>query len=128
MVEVRNTSPRDIYVSGVAGFEAGATEDIPRRHAEYLDENRDHFEIVDEGYSAGSDGDVDEADEDGDGTAEDEDGADETFDADEWLDADYTERADRVRGGEVDEHLDQIIDEETSTTVVEAAEERKDEL
>jgi len=56
-----------------------------------------------------------------------EDGADEAFDVDEWLEAGYEERAERVRSGEVDEHLDEIVEAERSNTVRGAAEERRDE-
>jgi len=67
----------------------------------------------------------------GDGDEEDdivEDGANEVFDANEWLDADYEERAERVRSGEVDEHLSEIMSVETSNTVVEAVGDRREEL
>jgi len=45
-----------------------------------------------------------------------------------WLDGDYTERADAVADGRVDAHLDAIEDAETSETVIEAVEERREEL
>ncbi|WP_277540222.1 hypothetical protein [Haloarcula laminariae] len=50
------------------------------------------------------------------------------FDADAWLDQDYQQRADRVREGGVDEHLDTIDDIETSDTVRDAIGERRAEL
>jgi len=54
------------------------------------------------------------------GQAEDTD----EFDAEEWLDQDYEDRLATVEAGEVDVHLETIVDVETSTNVEEAAEER----
>ncbi|WP_323192412.1 hypothetical protein [Halostella sp. PRR32] len=63
------------------------------------------------------------------GTGTDETDADaEAFDADEWLDQDYGTRADRVEAGDVDEHLDEIAEVETSDTVSDAIGVRRAEL
>ena len=50
------------------------------------------------------------------------------FDAEEWLDVQFETRAEAVRDGDVDEHLDAIEECERSDTVVEAVEERREEL
>jgi hypothetical protein len=73
---------------------------------------------------------LDEEDGDEDGsTDEGEESEDaDSFDVDEWLEADYEERAQLVRDGEVDGHLDEIVEAETSDTVIGAAEERRAEL
>ena len=52
----------------------------------------------------------------------------ETFDTGRWLDEDYEDRAEAVRNGDVDGHLETIVGAETSETVVEAVNERRDEL
>jgi hypothetical protein len=123
MPVVRNSSGRSVYVRNVGDFDPGEEKEVEERYAEYLDENRDDFEVVEEeGEGGGGD------DGDGSGDEEDEDGADEAFDADEWLDQDYRGRAERVREGEVDEVLDLVADEETSDTVIEAVEERRNEI
>lgn len=56
--------------------------------------------------------------------------SDETvqWNEDDWMDLPYGDRADAVREGRVDDHLDDIADVETSSTVTDAVEERKDEL
>lgn len=46
----------------------------------------------------------------------------------EWLDADYEQRADAVLSGGVDPYLGEIEDVETSSTVEEAVEERREAL
>lgn len=60
------------------------------------------------------------------------DDADETeadaFDADAWLEQDYRTRADRVGAGDFDEHLATIREVETSATVMDAVDERLEEL
>jgi hypothetical protein len=50
------------------------------------------------------------------------------FDAAAWLEADYRKRAERVRSGAVDAHLDAIDAAETSQTVAEAVAERRAEM
>lgn len=47
---------------------------------------------------------------------------------DDWLDIGYTQRADDVRAGRVDDYLDDIEEVETSQTVTDAVEQRRDEL
>jgi len=46
----------------------------------------------------------------------------------DWLDADYQDRADSVRAGDVDAYLGDIEACETSKTVIDAVEDRRDEL
>jgi hypothetical protein len=46
----------------------------------------------------------------------------------DWLDADYQDRAESVRAGDVDAHLDDIEACETSKTVIDAVEDRRDDL
>ena len=117
MPVVRNNSGRSVYVRNVGDFDAGEEKEVEERYAEYLRDNRDDFEVVEEDGGSG--------DNEG-GGEESETGY--LFDLDEWLDQDYRERADRVRDGDVDEVLDLIADEETSDTVVEAVEERRNEI
>jgi len=122
MPVARNNSGRSVYVRNVGDFDPGEEKEVEERYAEYLRDNRDDFEVVEEGD------DRDGADEGEDGDDDEEDGDGETgylFDIDEWLDQDYRERAERVRSGEVDEVLGLIADEETSDTVIEAVEERR---
>jgi hypothetical protein len=72
-----------------------------------------------------------EAIEDGDdGTTEDGDGESDDIEWSEeaWLEGDYSERAEAVADGRVDDHLDDIEDCETSDTVIEAVEDRRAEL
>jgi hypothetical protein len=54
--------------------------------------------------------------------------ADGEFDVEEWLEADYDDRAARVEAGEVDEHLEAIAEAETSDTVLDAIGVRRAEL
>jgi len=75
----------------------------------------------------------DEADDGADDGADDE--ASENDDSDDiewteeaWLQGNYTERAEAVADGRVDEQLDAIEDVETSENVIEAVEQRRDEL
>ncbi|MFW6435002.1 MAG: hypothetical protein ACOCY1_01335 [Halovenus sp.] len=98
-------------------YSRGDRAEVDEDLAEYLTEERGDFEIVD------ADSDSDEE------TSTDSDDADaEEFDVDEWLDDDYEDRADAVRAGEVDEHLDEIDEAETSGTVRDAIGERRAEL
>lgn len=50
------------------------------------------------------------------------------FDAEEWLSVSYQERAELVRNGEADEYLASIEEAETSETVEDAVDERREEL
>jgi hypothetical protein len=68
----------------------------------------------------------DDGDGDGDDTAAESDDIEWSEEA--WLEGDYSERADAVADGRVDDHLDDIEDCETSDNVIEAIEERRDEL
>lgn len=62
------------------------------------------------------------ADEDAEGTSN------EDWNEDDWLDRDYQDRASAVRDGEVDAHLDAVEACETSATVEDAVEDRREEL
>lgn len=53
---------------------------------------------------------------------------DDEFSLDEWLEQPYEERVASVEDGEVDDHLEEIVDNETSTQVEDAAEERMTEF
>lgn len=53
---------------------------------------------------------------------------DDEFSMDQWLDQPYEERVTVVESGDVDEHLEEIIEHETSTQVEDAAEERMTEF
>lgn len=64
--------------------------------------------------------------DDGDDDAEPE--SDDGFDIDAWLDHDYEDRAREVEAGGVDAHLDAIKANERSATVIDAVDERIDEL
>jgi len=66
-----------------------------------------------------------EAIEGDDTAAESDDGE---WSEDDWFAGEYTERADAVADGRVDDHLDAIEDCETSDTVIEAVEDRRAEL
>lgn len=62
--------------------------------------------------------------DDGDGADNDE----PEWSEEEWLAGDYEERAEAVRDGRVDRHLDDIEDVERSETVTEAVEQRREEI
>jgi len=92
--------------------------------ADYLRERGD-FRIVDGADAADSDA-VESAAGDSDGSAASDAGnAGDGFDVDAWLEQPYTDRADRVRAGDVDAHLDVIGEAETSDTVRDAIGERR---
>lgn len=59
---------------------------------------------------------------------ESETASEEEFDGDAWLDQDFSARAEQVRVGEVDAHLERIDDIETSSNVRDAVGERRAEL
>jgi len=102
-------------------FEEGDIVDVDEGLAEYLCE-KDAFARVEE---------IDPpADPDGDVASEDDTDAEaEGFDADAWIDEHhYQERAEQVRAGEHDEHLDAIAEAESATTVQDAVGERRAEL
>lgn len=110
MTCIRYTAPDGAGVYGVAGrtFEPGDEYDVPAETADRLVANR-QFEYVDtDDADGGSDGD--------------------DFSANGWLENDYEDRADAVLEGGLDDHLDEIEDVETSDTVIDAVEERREEL
>lgn len=47
---------------------------------------------------------------------------------DRWLDQHYTDRAEQVHAGDADGSLDEVEEAETSETVIDAVQERRDEL
>jgi len=93
----------------------GDRVDVSEAMAAYLTEDRGDFRVVGEGGAPAADEESEAASSNG-------------FDTDAWLDQDYTDRADRVRAGDVDEHLDAIAEAETSSTVLDAIGERRAEL
>lgn len=68
----------------------------------------------------------DDGDGEGDDTAEESDDIEWSEEA--WLEGDYSERAEAVADGRVDDHLNAIEDCETSDNVIEAVEDRRAEL
>lgn len=70
--------------------------------------------------------DVEAIEDDGDDTAAESDDIEWSEEA--WLEGNYSERAEAVADGRVDDHLDAIEDCETSDTVIEAVEDRRAEL
>ena len=123
MAVVEKTQGGAVYVRPLdTRIAAGDRIEVPDQDVlEHLTGTRDDFRVVDGGQP-----DVmpREEDEPPDGSAEDSDG----FDVDAWLEQDYTERADRVRSGDVDDHLEAIADAERSDTVLDAIGERRTEL
>ena len=115
------TTGGEVYLRGIdRRVSAGDRVDVNEEFGAYLRERGD-FRPVD----------VQDADfREVDGTDETDGSDDESsaFDADEWLDRPYQERADRVLDGDVDEHLEMIDDAETSDTVRGAVDERRAEL
>ena len=100
-------------------FEEGDIVDVDEGLAEYLCE-KDAFGRVDETPTAESN-----SSESSDDTDAEPDG----FDVDAWIDDNhYQERAEEVRAGEHDEHLDAIAEAESATTVQDAVGERRAEL
>jgi hypothetical protein len=103
-------------------FEEGDIVDVDEQLAEYLCE-QDAFARVD------GDGVVEEPDADAaEGGGDDADES-EAFDVDAWIDEHhYQARAEQVRAGDHDEHLDAIGEAESATTVQDAVGERRAEL
>jgi len=118
MATVRYTDDGGRYRAGGVTFEAGAREAaVADGLAEHLVENTDSFEYVDDTAEADDNGDRDDAD----------DGTETTGVAQEqWLDRDYQDREQAVLDGEVDEHLGKILQGETSETVKDAVDERRE--
>jgi len=117
--------------------EAGDEADVGERTADRLCARDDFERVTTDAQGAGGNDGGDEAASTGDddGDADDEaadaggdDGEAEPFDAEAWLDQDYQTRADRVRDGDVDGHLTPIADAETSQTVQDAVDDRRDDL
>jgi hypothetical protein len=96
----------------------GDTHEVSDSAVDYLCDEVGHFTRVDEPE------DDTVGQEDGPPDADDW----EEWSEDTWLDLDYQQRADDVREGRVDEHLEAIGDVETSDTVIEAVDARRDEL
>ncbi|GAA0539712.1 hypothetical protein ABNG02_15680 [Halorubrum ejinorense] len=108
-------------------FEEGDVVEVEEDLADYLCE-KDEFarvegdETIDEPEIASEDT-VDTLDE------SEESAESEGFDVDEWThEHHYQERAEQVRAGEHDEHLDAIAEAESATTVQDAVGERRAEL
>ena len=117
MPTVKYTADGGTYRVGGYGFEPGDKHDVDDDLAGYLADHED-FEVID---GAGGD---DVHDEDGPPDVDEWD----DWSEDSWLELDYQQRADDVREGRVDGHLDDIVDVETSDTVIEAVADRRDEL
>lgn len=101
-------------------FRIGDRVDVDAEMAAYLCEERGDFERVDDGASTGE--------PEGSTSETDELDTSDDFSANGWLDNDYQERADAVRAGGLDEYLGEIVEAETSQTVIDAVEERRAEL
>lgn len=112
------TTGGEVYLRGIdRRVSAGDRVDVDEEFGEYLGDRGD-FRPVDV-----QDAEFREVDDQTD-SSDDEAG----FDADEWLEQDFGDRAEQVRSGDVDEHLDAIDDAETSDTVRDAIGERRAEL
>lgn len=118
MPTVEKTRGNRVRIRGLGRLERGDRVEVGDEMATHLTEARSDFEIVDE-----------DSDSDEETAADSDDDTDsEGFDVDEWLGQDYQDRADAVRDGEVDDHLDEIDEAETSGTVRDAIGERRAEL
>ena len=119
MTTVRYTADAGHYRVGGHGFDPGDERDVDDELAGYLADHED-FEVVDDTDEA-----VHEEDPlEGKSIAE----VDASEHLDRWLDHPYDHRAEQVRSGSVDDSLDAIEDAETSQTVLDAVEERREEL
>ena len=108
--------------------EAGDEADVGERTADRLCARDDFERVATDAGDAGGD-DEDNGDTDSEAADAGEDDDEETlFDAEAWLDQDYQTRAERVGDGDVDHTLDTITDVETSQTVLDAVDDRRDEL
>ena len=124
MVRVEHVSGGVIRHQSIGRSTPGDTHDVSEEAAAYLCEEREEFEysdVIDAEYE-----DVTDSEGDGGDTDDESDGG--AFDEDAWLDQDYTDRAEQVRTGEVDAHLETIDDIETSGNVRDAIGERRAEL
>jgi len=103
-------------------FEDGDVVDVDEQLADSLCE-QDAFARVDGNAPVGDSDDNDET------AADEAETESEGFDVDAWIDdLHYQERAEQVRDGEHDEHLDAIAEAESATTVQDAVGERRAEL
>lgn len=116
MPRARYTAEGGTYRIDGQSFEPGDEHEVSREVAEHLADVDDFEVIVEKGDAA-------PREEDG---PPDEDGED--FLVNGWLENDYQDRADAVLEGGLDDYLDEIEDAETSETVIEAVQERRDEL
>jgi len=139
MPTVRYTADGGRYRVAGQTLEPEATVEVASGLAERLVDDVGTFEYVDVADGAPDASDPDDAGDTGASTsAADSDSAEPpadepggeggAFDVDQWLDRDYTERADRVRAGDVDAHLEEIADAERSDTVLDAIGERRAEI
>jgi len=150
MPTVEKVSPGRVYVRRVGQeFALGDRAEVSDADAAYLCDERGDFERVDVNGESSEDVPEDASSEDipedededadvssGDTESEAEAGAGEHEDGneeqaadlapDEWLDQDYRTRAERVRDGDVDEHLETIREIETSETVKDAVDDRQE--
>ena len=130
--------PRGQYVGGGGYYirdgpdfdEAGDEADVGERTADRLCARDDFERVTIDAEDAGDDDSGDEAADAGDEAADagDDAGEGEPFDVEAWLDQDYRTRTERVGDGDVDHILDTIVDIETSQTVQDAVDDRRDEL
>jgi len=111
MVRVRYIADGGHYRVGGVGFDPGDEKDVDEELAEHL-EDVGEFEVVDDA---------------GEGLQFDP-GEVTDFSSNGWLENDYQDRADAVREGGLDDYLDEIETAETSDTVLDAVEQRRDEL
>jgi len=125
----------------VAGnrFESGDEAEVSDGLAQHLVDDVGEFELVDADEGGANGTETDDADvkggDDADSTEADSEASDDgsnggagVFELEAWLDQDYRDRADRVRAGDVDEHLELLKKEETSNNVTDAIDERRAEL
>jgi hypothetical protein len=121
MPTVEKVSGGRVYVREVGReFDRGDRVDVSEVTAAYLCEERGDFERVDAA--------TEDSGSEGAATAEPEPtstSSDGSFDAGEWLERDYQDRADIVEAGAVDAHLATVLEIETSETVKDAVAERQ---
>jgi hypothetical protein len=125
MPRFEKTRGAPVYLRGIdERVGTGDVVDVSDSFADYLRERGDFVEYVDDETAEAEPTNHTEPEPE---TAE-SDEASDGFDVDAWLEQDYQERADRVRAGDVDDHLDVLDEEETSDTVRDAIGERRAEL
>ena len=101
---------------------AGDEADVGERTADRLCARDDFERVATDAENADDDRDSEAAD------AGEDDGEAAPFDAEVWLEQNYQTRAERVDDGDVDAHLAAVADVETSQTVLDAVDDRRDEL